>query len=246
MKTKTFLLPAAAAALALCAAPIAGAYIGFGLNLAIPLYQPEPATVVYSAPVYRTSYESGSTARSEQVTPSPGPGYVWLAGHWNNVSQRWVWVSGHWELPPSRSAVYVGGHWTPNGGGYAWVEGAWMIPNGGQPQSPPPAPNAEQAPPPPTPPTAQAVPAPAGPAPSAEPQEGYEVNSAPPAPIVEYVPADPYPDWIWVGGFWGWNSGWYWHAGHYAPRPFRGAAWVRGGWVHGGHGWAWHGGHWRR
>jgi hypothetical protein len=71
------------------------------------------------------------------------------------------------------------------------------------------------------------------------------VGAEPPAPIVEYVPVSPYPGYVWIGGYWGWRGGWYWNAGHYALPPARGAAWVAGGWVHGGRGWVWHGGHWR-
>jgi hypothetical protein len=75
--------------------------------------------------------------------------------------------------------------------------------------------------------------------------DGTVVADEPPAPIAEYVPVAPYPDYIWIGGFWGWNGAWVWNGGHFAPRPFRGAAWVSGGWARGGRGWAWHGGHWR-
>ena len=86
------------------------------------------------------------------------------------------------------------------------------------------------------------------PAPSAQAPEmadGTVVYEDPPAPIVEYVPAAPYPDYVWVGGFWGWSGAWVWHAGHYGPRPFRGASWAAGGWVRASRGWAWHGGRWR-
>ena len=79
----------------------AHAYVGFGLNLAVPLYYPapaRPATVVYQAP---------AQAVADQVTASPGPGYVWMAGHWSFYGQKWVWVAGHWELPPSPSAIWV-------------------------------------------------------------------------------------------------------------------------------------------
>jgi hypothetical protein len=77
------------------------------------------------------------------------------------------------------------------------------------------------------------------------PADGTVVTYDPPAPIVEYVPASPYPGFVWIDGFWGWNGGWYWTAGHYSRPPYRGAAWVAGAWVRGGRGWAWHGGRWR-
>jgi hypothetical protein len=174
-----------------------------------------------------------------------------MAGHWNNVSQRWVWVAGHWEMPPSPSASWVGGHWVQGSSGWVWVDGTWTIgASSAQAQTPPVPPGAPmngapQAPSesPPAPPAAVAVPS--SPAPAPEMADGTVVDYDPPAPIAEYVPAAPYPDYVWLAGFWGWNGGWVWHAGHYGARPFRGAAWVSGGWVRGSRGWAWHGGRWR-
>jgi hypothetical protein len=245
MNLKTLLL--LPAALALCVPKPADAYVGFRLNLAIPLYYPfgyysapagYPRTVVYTNP---------TRVSGEQVTPAPGPGYVWMAGHWSNVSQRWVWVAGHWEMPPSPSAIWTGGHWVQGNGGWVWVDGAWSIGNSASlPQNGPPVPPAGPAPQTSSmPPSPAAEPAPSSPAPPPpEMADGTVVSDAPPALITEYIPAAPYPDYIWVAGFWGWRGGWYWNGGHYAPRPFRGAAWVSGGWVHAGGGWAWHGGRW--
>jgi hypothetical protein len=249
MNYKTLLLLPAALALG----SQAHARVGFGLDVAVPLPLFLPSTgYYYPSPVYAqgVAYDASSGAHPEQVTPAPGPGYVWMAGHWNNVAQRWVWVAGHWEMPPSPSAIWTAGHWVQGSSGWVWVDGAWMIaPSAAQPPAPPVAPNGPatseaQAPDPqPAPPSAAAVPAPSTPGP--EMTEGMVVENDPPAPIVEYVPAAPYPDYVWLGGFWGWSGGWVWHAGRYAPRPYRGAAWVSGGWARGSHGWAWHGGRWR-
>jgi hypothetical protein len=235
MNAKTLLL--IPAALALGPAAQAWSSWGFGLNLNVPLYYPTPGyarTVVYQAP---------PSSVAEQVTPAPGPGYVWLSGHWSFYSNRWVWVAGHWEMPPSPSASWVAGHWVQGNSGWVWVDGAWSVgAPSAQPGSVPPAPPS----PPSAPPGAAAAPAPSSPAPAvAEIAEGTVVSDEPPAPIVEYVPAAPYPDYAWVGGYWGWNGGWYWNAGHYARAPYRGAVWVAGGWARGARGWAWHGGRWR-
>lgn len=252
MKTKVLLL-LTAAALGISASPRANAYVGFRLNLALPLYYPYtgyyypaagyPSTVVYNSP---------PRAEGERVTVAPGPGYVWIAGHWTNSAQRWVWLAGRWELPPSPSAAWVAGHWAQGATGWIWVNDMWAV--GGaatQPMNPPVPPGSSTGPSaPPEPPAAQAIPqaapAPSTPAPPVtEMTDGAVVPDEPPAPIAEYVPASPYPDYIWVGGFWGWRGSWYWNAGHYAPRPFHGAVWVSGGWARGGRGWAWHGGRWR-
>jgi hypothetical protein len=246
MNYKTLLL--LPAALALGAPAPASAYVGFRLNLAVPLPLYYPA-VGYSYPstVYAqtVAYDGAPATRSDVVTPAPGPGYVWIAGHWNNVSQRWVWVSGHWEMPPSPSAIWVAGHWVQGSSGWVWVDAAWTV-GAAEPQSPPVAPGASvngASEPPPSPPAAAAVASPSAPPP--EIADGTIVDYDPPAPVAEFVPAAPYPDYVWMAGFWGWSGGWVWHPGHYGPRPFHGAAWVSGGWARASHGWAWHGGHWR-
>src|ERR1035438_2861143 len=85
------LIPAVIAVIAL-GAPRADAYIGFRLNLAVPLYYPtsgSPTTAVYQAP---------PAPVAEQVTTAPGPGYVWLAGHWSFYAQSWAWMAGHLEI----------------------------------------------------------------------------------------------------------------------------------------------------
>lgn len=254
MNTRSLLLIPAALAMALPSH--ANAFVGFRLNLAVPLYYPS-AGYYYAAPAYPQTvvYQSPQTGvAGDQVTVAPGPGYVWLAGHWTNVSQRWVWVAGHWELPPSPSALWVAGHWVRGNSGWIWVDGAWTIGSPpAQPQSAPPEPPSAppgvsaQQPAPGAPASAGVVPTPSTPPPpSPEMAEGTVVTYDPPAPLVETIPVCPYPDNVWVGGFWGWSGlGWYWTAGHYAPRPFHGAAWVSGGWIRAGRGWAWHGGRWR-
>jgi hypothetical protein len=249
MNYKTLLL--LPAALALGAATPASAYVGLRLNVGIPLPLYYPAAgYYYPAPAYARTvvYDGNPGTPQEQVTPAPGPGYVWMAGHWNNVSQRWVWVAGHWELPPSPSAAWIAGHWVQGNSGWVWVDGTWTVGAAGpQPPSRPVAPTGAAPQGTTEPPAgAAAVVTPSSPPPAVpEIAEGTEVAYDPPAPVAEYVPAAPYPDYVWIGGFWGWNGAWVWHAGHYGPRPFRGAAWVSGGWSRGGRGWAWHGGHWR-
>jgi hypothetical protein len=245
MNLKSLLL--VPAALVLLAPRPAQAYVGFRVGVGVPLffpwygfYAPAPVeytrTVVYSAPPH---------AVGEQISPPPGPGFVWIAAHWSNIGQRWVWVGGRWEMPPSPSALWAPGHWVQGNAGWVWVDGAWTVGNGGSSAQPPG--------PPPTPPGA-ATPAPAAAEPVAQPSspapevpamaEGTVVADPPPAPISEFIPASPDPDFVWVGGYWGWSGGWYWTSGRYVRRPFHGAAWVAGGWALGPHGWGWHGGRW--
>ena len=252
MNSKALLL--VPAALALFAPARASAYVGFRLNLAIPLFYPAPAYYYPTEHYTRTvTYQAPLRAEGEQVTVAPGAGYVWVSGHWSNSAQRWVWIAGHWELPPSPSALWVAGHWAKSNGGWVWVNDTWTVGDapGAQSAAPPAPPQAPADPAagpaiPVAPAQAPAVaPSPSTPPPTApEMSEGTVVTEEPPAPIVEYVPACPSPDYLWVGGNWGWRGGWYWTAGHYSRRPYRGAVWLSGGWGRADRGWAWRGGRW--
>ncbi len=43
----------------------------------------------------------------EQMTVSPGFGYVWIDGYWHWNSYEWVWVSGRWVREQGAAYVYV-------------------------------------------------------------------------------------------------------------------------------------------
>lgn len=79
------------------------------------------------------------------------------------------------------------------------------------------------------------------------PGNGYYAPGPPPEPMVEVRPAIPYPEAVWIGGYWAHYGGrWAWRGGYYDRRPHPGAAWVPGYWHHYGHqGWGWRSGHWR-
>ena len=55
----------------------------------------------------------------EQMTPSPGDGFVWIDGYWHWNGYEWVWVNGRWERDQT-GYVYV----EPN---YDYVGGAQML-----------------------------------------------------------------------------------------------------------------------
>ena len=212
MNAKTLLLLPAAFALAIPADAYSS--FRFGLNLALPL------PLYYSAPVYaRTPAYQGPTAPAEQVTVAPGPGYVWMSGHWSSVNHAWVWVGGHWEMPPSPSALWVGGHWVRGASGWIWVDGAWSAGTPpAPPQTPATAPNAR------SPLCAahrglRAVHACA----RGRYDRGADVPYDPPAPVVEYVPPYPYPDAVWIGGYWGWRGSWVLERRPFWPAPVSGS-----------------------
>ena len=73
------------------------------------------------------------------------------------------------------------------------------------------------------------------------------VEQAPPAQLQEtVVVAQPGPDYVWIGGEWVWNSGWYWRTGYWGHRPYSNAIWIGGSWNRGPRGWVHEPGRWRR
>jgi hypothetical protein len=69
----------------------------------------------------------------------------------------------------------------------------------------------------------------------------------PPDPIIEVRPAIPFPEAVWLAGFWALHAGnWVWNAGRWDRRPHPGAKWHPGQWHHEGpRGWGFRPGHWR-
>jgi len=60
----------------------------------------------------------------EEVTVSPGPGYVWVAGSWNWLG-HWVWESGHWAKPPKPGMVWVPHQFEYRAGKRVFIRGGW-------------------------------------------------------------------------------------------------------------------------
>jgi YMGG-like Gly-zipper len=82
-----------------------------------------------------------------------------------------------------------------------------------------------------------------------------EVTTAPPAADVTYLqpppppPVDavvlaPGPAYVWIGGEWVWNGGWYWVGGHWEFPPHPHAVWVAGHTWQDAYGWHNQPGHW--
>jgi WXXGXW repeat (2 copies) len=77
--------------------------------------------VVAEAPVVTAP----PVAQVEVAPVAPGPGYVWVAGHWAWRRRGYVWRPGHWVVPAAPGYVWAPGHWAPRGGGFVWIEGRW-------------------------------------------------------------------------------------------------------------------------
>jgi hypothetical protein len=69
----------------------------------------------------------------------------------------------------------------------------------------------------------------------------------PPEPVFEIVPAIPFPEAVWLAGFWAFVAGnWVWSSGYWERSPHPGAKWYPGRWNYeGSRGYHWHPGHWR-
>jgi len=68
--------------------------------------------------------EAPPPPREEVVPVAPGPGYVWVRGHWA-WRDRWVWAPGHWEQRRA-GRDFIPGHWQQRrDGSWFYVEGHW-------------------------------------------------------------------------------------------------------------------------
>ena len=62
----------------------------------------------------------------EVITPSPGPNYICINGHWA-WEGRWVWKRHEWVAKPNPYASWEPAHWhySHHSGGYVWQPGHW-------------------------------------------------------------------------------------------------------------------------
>jgi hypothetical protein len=109
--------------------------VGFGFRIG-----PPPPVRVWVAP---------PPPYQEQYYAAPGPGYVWVAGHYSWINGQWVWIRGQWVVPPQPGYYWVAGAWDSNRN---WIEGHWEIAQSAPPPVYGPAPGEAvvyDAPPPP-------------------------------------------------------------------------------------------------
>jgi WXXGXW repeat (2 copies) len=180
---------------ACAAAPLASrAGVEIGVNIG------GPVVVVHSQP---------PVERYEVIGVAPGPGYVWIRGHWGWRHERWEWLGGRWERPAQPGTVWIAGQWAPSGNGWVWVEGHFDV---------------QQMPPPPVE-TVEMV------ANEAPPAAIYESVPAAPGPDFFWIGGNWQwrGRWVWAHGHYdrhphfhqgaGWESGHWDHAGgHYVWR----------------------------
>ncbi|MGH7583591.1 MAG: YXWGXW repeat-containing protein [Gemmatimonadales bacterium] len=91
--------------------------------LSLPLSGCGPGAAPYGVDVV---VRQPPSRRSEVRGARPGPGYVWVQGHFAWQSGNYVWIAGQWERPPQpRYHSWESGHWRHVRGGWIWVDGRW-------------------------------------------------------------------------------------------------------------------------
>jgi hypothetical protein len=63
----------------------------------------------------------------EQMSASPGPGWVWIDGYWHWDGAEWMWVPGRWEHQQD-GYVYVEPDYDYAGDHYVYTPGYWALP----------------------------------------------------------------------------------------------------------------------
>ena len=63
----------------------------------------------------------------EQMSASPGYGYVWIDGYWHWNGYEWAWVSGRWERQ-QEGYVYVQPYYDNVAGSFVYTPGYWSRP----------------------------------------------------------------------------------------------------------------------
>lgn len=62
--------------------------------------------------------------RSETKPEAPGPGYVWVDGHYMPVKGQWRWVRGEWAVPALPISVWIPARYDEKE--KTWAPGYWQ------------------------------------------------------------------------------------------------------------------------
>ncbi|MFO0747142.1 MAG: YXWGXW repeat-containing protein [Myxococcota bacterium] len=66
--------------------------------------------------------------RTEVIVAAPGPGYMWVPGHWYWAGRQYVWSGGYWARPPAPHQYWVRSGWVWHNNRYRYVPGRWAAP----------------------------------------------------------------------------------------------------------------------
>ncbi|HEV7558090.1 MAG TPA: hypothetical protein VGO00_21630 [Kofleriaceae bacterium] len=90
-------------------------------------YGSMPAQMSVSEPSPYTVESMPPDPLYEQMSASPGPGWVWIDGYWHWGGAEWVWVPGRWEHQ-QEGYVYVEPDYDYAGDHYIYTPGYWALP----------------------------------------------------------------------------------------------------------------------
>ena len=90
--------------------------LGFLLIGASSCGPPPPPGIVYAQ-------RHPPMDRYEERGSAPGPGYLWIRGHWRWAGDEFRWVRGQWVEAGRRR--WLEGHWAHDRRGWYWKEGYW-------------------------------------------------------------------------------------------------------------------------
>jgi len=90
-------------------------------------YGSMPAQMSVSEPSPYTVESMPPDPLYEQMSASPGPGWVWIDGYWHWDGAEWVWVPGRWEHQQD-GYVYVQPDYDYAGDRYVYTPGYWALP----------------------------------------------------------------------------------------------------------------------
>ncbi|MFO0559633.1 MAG: hypothetical protein U0269_16565 [Polyangiales bacterium] len=174
-------------------------------------------------------------AITEAQTPSPGPGYTWVAGFWSWNGSQYAWTAGHWEQPPASAQGWEPPQWERQGNGHRFRPGRWRGANNTTVAQPTQTTVNLQVPTPIAGTSAVAIATPV-----------QVTQSAPPAAINEAQPPSPGAGYTWVAGFWQWNGTAYaWVAGRWEQTPQQAQGWEPPQWERDGTNYRYRPGRWR-
>lgn len=91
-------------------------------------HPPKEGNAVISKPKVTTPdfdiAEPPPAPRSETKPEAPGPGYVWVEGHYMPVKGQWRWVRGEWAVPALPISVWIPARYDEKE--KTWSPGYWQ------------------------------------------------------------------------------------------------------------------------